>query len=87
MLDAIAKYLDGRVEITGDGSGAHVVLWPNKRLSEDAVVALAASRSVGISGISRYFLTKPTRCGLMLGYCRMNEEGIREGVRRLSEIL
>jgi GntR family transcriptional regulator / MocR family aminotransferase len=87
LLDAIAKYLDGRVEVTGDGSGAHVVLWPKKRVSEDAIVASAASRSVGISGISRYFLTKPTRSGLMLGYCRMNEEGIREGVRRLGEIL
>jgi GntR family transcriptional regulator / MocR family aminotransferase len=87
LLDAIAKHLNGRVELTGDGSGAHVVLWPKKRVSEGSLIAQAAARSVGISGISRYFLTKPTHPGFMLGYCRMNEEGIREGVRRLAEIL
>jgi DNA-binding transcriptional MocR family regulator len=27
------------------------------------------------------------RNGLMLGYSRMNEEKIREGIRRLSEVL
>lgn len=86
LLDAIAKHLNDRVELTGDGSGAHVVLWPKKCVSEESVIAQAAARSVGISGISRYFLTKPTRPGFMLGYCRMNEEGIHEGVRRLAEI-
>ncbi|MGB6385548.1 MAG: PLP-dependent aminotransferase family protein [Terriglobales bacterium] len=87
LLDAIHKYLGDRVEVTGDGAGAHVVLWPSKRISEDAVIERAASRGVGIYGISRYFLTRPSRSGLMLGYSRMKEEEIREGIRRLGEIL
>jgi DNA-binding transcriptional MocR family regulator len=33
------------------------------------------------------FLMPPSQIGLMLGYCRMKEEEIREGVRRLAEIL
>jgi GntR family transcriptional regulator / MocR family aminotransferase len=87
LLEAITKYLRDRVEVTGDGSGAHIVLWPRKRLSEAIVVTEAASRGVGISGISRYFLKQPSRTGIMLGYCRMKEEEIREGIRRLGEIL
>jgi GntR family transcriptional regulator/MocR family aminotransferase len=87
LLDAVRKYLGDRVELTGDGAGAHVVLWPRHRVSEDSVVARAASRGVGICGISRYFLTRPSRTGLMLGYARMNEQGIKEGIRRLGEIL
>jgi len=87
LLDAIRKYLGDRVEVTGDGAGAHVVLWPSKRISENAVIEKAASRGVGIYGVSRYFLKRPSRSGLMLGYSRMREGEIREGIRRLSEIL
>jgi GntR family transcriptional regulator/MocR family aminotransferase len=87
LLDAIHKYLGDRVEVTGDGAGAHVVLWPAKRISENTIIEKAASRGVGIYGISRYFLTRPSGTGLMLGYSRMREQELREGVRRLSEIL
>jgi len=87
LLDSIQKYLGDRVEVTGDGAGAHLVLWPTQRVSEETVVAKAASRGVGIYGISRYFLKRPSRTGLMLGYSRMRESEIREGIRRLSEIL
>jgi GntR family transcriptional regulator / MocR family aminotransferase len=87
LLDSIEKYLGDRVEVTGDGAGAHVVLWPRQRVSEESIVAKAASRGVGIYGISRYFLKRPSRTGIMLGYSRMRENEIREGIRRLSEIL
>jgi GntR family transcriptional regulator/MocR family aminotransferase len=87
LRDAIAEYLGDRVEVTGFGAGAHVVLWPSSRISENAAIAAAASRGVGIYGLSPYFLTRPTAKGLMLGYSRMKEADIREGVRRLSEVL
>ncbi len=86
LLDAIRKYLGDRVEVTGEGAGTHVVLWPRKRISENTVIQKAASRGVGIYGISRYFLTRPLRSGLMLGYSCLREEEIREGIRRLSEV-
>jgi GntR family transcriptional regulator/MocR family aminotransferase len=87
LLSAIHKYLRDRVQVTGDGAGAHVVLWLRHRVAEEALIAGAASRGVGIYGISRYFLTKPTRSGIMLGYSRMREVEIREGIRRLAEVL
>lgn len=87
LLDAVHQYLGDRVEVTGDGAGAHVVLWSSKRISEDTVVKKAASQGVGIYGVSRYFLTQPSRTGLMLGYSRTKDEQIREGIRRLGEIL
>jgi GntR family transcriptional regulator/MocR family aminotransferase len=73
--------------MTGEGAGAHVVLWPKEGISEDALIHRAASRGVGIYGISRYFLARPSRTGLMLGYSRMNEREIQEGIRRLGETL
>jgi GntR family transcriptional regulator/MocR family aminotransferase len=87
LRDAIGKYLGERVEVTGFGAGAHVALWPRSRQAEAAVIARAAAREVAIYGISPYFLTAPRRTGLMLGYSRMKEGDIREGVRRLSEAL
>ena len=87
LVQAIQKHLGERVEVTGDGSGAHVVLWPRKRVSEDTVIAQAAARGVGIYGISHSFLTQPSRPGLMLGYSTMNEAEIREGIRLLSEVI
>jgi GntR family transcriptional regulator/MocR family aminotransferase len=87
LLDAIHQHLGNRVEITGDGAGAHVVLWPKRRISEEDIVAQAAARGVGVYGISSYFLKKPTGTGIMLGYARMREAEIREGIRRLGEVL
>jgi len=76
LLCAIEKYLNERVEVTGDGSGSHIVLWPKKRVSEETAIAHAASSGVGIYEISHCFLTRPPRTGLMLGYSRMNEQEI-----------
>jgi GntR family transcriptional regulator / MocR family aminotransferase len=87
LREAIAKYLGDRVEVTGFGAGAHVVLWPSSRVSESRVIARAAALGVAIYGISPYCLTHPPGKGLMLGYSRMKEADIREGVRRLSEVL
>lgn len=86
LLEAIHRHLGARVEVTGDGSGTHIVLWPTKSASEEALVAHAASRGVGISGISHCFMTRYSRPGIILGYSRLNEREIREGMRRLNEI-
>jgi GntR family transcriptional regulator / MocR family aminotransferase len=87
LREAIGKHLCDRVEVTGYGAGAHVALWPRARMVESAVIARAAALGVAVYGISPYFLTTPRRSGLMLGYSRMKESDIREGVRRLSEVL
>ena len=87
LLGAIRTYLKDRVEVTGYEAGGHVVLWPRHRVSEESVIRRAALRGVRIYGISGYFLRKPSRTGIMLRCLRMNETQIREGIRRLSEVL
>jgi DNA-binding transcriptional MocR family regulator len=51
------------------------------------VIQSAAARGVGVYGISGYYLARPSRTGLMLGYSRMNDQGIREGIRLLAQSL
>src|SRR5215471_1279871 len=87
LLDSIHKYIGERVEITGDGAGAHIVLWPRGGVVEEVVIKSAALRGVAVYPISPYFLKPPSRTGIMLGYSRMRETEIREGIRRLSEVL
>ena len=87
LLGAVEEYLGGRVQVSGEGAGTHVVLWPRGRVAEKSVVEKAAAAGVGIYGISRYFLTPTARVGFMLGYSHMKEHEIREGIRRLSEVL
>jgi GntR family transcriptional regulator / MocR family aminotransferase len=87
LLDAIHKYLGDRVSVTGDASGTHLVLWPRGRVSEKAVIARAAASNVAVYGISGYFLGPVRQVGLILGYSRMKEAEIREGIRRLGEAL
>jgi GntR family transcriptional regulator/MocR family aminotransferase len=86
LLEAIEKYLGDRVEVTGEGAGAQVVLWPRKRTPEDQVVKMAARRGVGIYGISHCYLNDSPRPGFMLGFAHLNEREIREGIRLLSDV-
>lgn len=87
LLGSIRKWLGDRVEVTGDGAGAHIVLWPRQRITEQAAISAAAARGVGIYGISPYFLSQSPPPGLLVGYSRLREGEIREGIRRLSEVL
>lgn len=87
LLQAVRRYLRHRVEVTGDGAGAHIVLWPRRRISEQRVIARARSLGVGLYGLSGYFVSREPRTGFMLGYSRLTERQIEEGIRRLALVL
>ena len=87
LLEAVEKHLRDRVEMTGEGAGAHVVLWPRKQVSEEAVIAAAAKQGVGIYGIAHCFSRRPSRAGFLLGYARIKEREIGEGIRLLGRVL
>lgn len=87
LLDAIHRHIRDRVEVTGAGAGAHVVLWPKDRVMEESVIEGAASHGVRVYGISGYCIKKSRRTGIMVGYSRMTETQISEGIQRLSKVL
>jgi len=87
LLESVANYLGDRVEVTGDGAGAQVVLWPRKKVVEQEVVEAAALRGVGIYGMAHCWLGRPARPAFILGYACLSEQEIREGIRFLGSIL
>jgi GntR family transcriptional regulator / MocR family aminotransferase len=87
LLEAVERYLGDRVEVTGEGAGAQVMLWPRKNVAEGLVVSAAAEKGVGIYGIAHCYAGRPSRPGFLLGYARLTEREIREGIRLLGEVL
>jgi GntR family transcriptional regulator/MocR family aminotransferase len=87
LLEAIQKHLGDRVRVTGDGAGTHVVLWPRTASSEEDLISRAAQAGVGVYAISGYYLRTPAPVGLLLGFARLREPAIKEGIKRLSGIL
>jgi GntR family transcriptional regulator/MocR family aminotransferase len=87
LLESVRKHLRDRVTVTGEAAGAHVVFWPTLRITEDALITAAAARGVGVYGMLPYHLKPPTRTGVLLGYSRMTENNIQEGIRRLGKVL
>ncbi|NUQ29238.1 MAG: PLP-dependent aminotransferase family protein, partial [Acidobacteriaceae bacterium] len=87
LLESVDDVFGDQVTVTGQGAGAHIVLWPKRRIDEAAVIARAAERGVGIYGVSRHYVGKPLRPGLILGFARLREAEIREGVKRLKGVL
>ncbi|MHB8813563.1 MAG: MocR-like pyridoxine biosynthesis transcription factor PdxR [Steroidobacteraceae bacterium] len=84
LLEAVHERLGDRVTVTGDGAGAHIVLWLDCGISEEAVICAAAARGVRACGVSRYFVERAPRPGILLGYARLREAAIREGIRQLG---
>jgi GntR family transcriptional regulator/MocR family aminotransferase len=86
LLKSIQSNFGNAVEVSGEGAGTHVVIWPRRRVVEKDVVSQAASLGVGIYGIAQYFMGRPSRVGFLLGYSRLVPRDIHDGVRRLRQI-
>lgn len=86
LLQAVKECLGDRVTLTGDGAAAHIVLWLDCHASEESVIAGAAAAGVRVYGVSPYFANSP-RPGILLGYARLSEADIREGIRRLAAVI
>ena len=84
LLEAVHDYLGQRVTVTGDGAGAHIVLWLDGGPSEETVIAAAVARGVRVTGVSQYFAEPAPVPGILLGYSRMAEATIREGIKQLA---
>jgi len=88
LIGALQRHFGGRVEIAGENTGVHLLVWLNDvRPSElDAIIARAARAGVGIYPISPYYARPPRRAGLLFGYASLTEAEIRTGIRLLAGV-
>jgi GntR family transcriptional regulator/MocR family aminotransferase len=87
LVGALESTLSDRVEYSPDPAGLHIMLYLHPSCNEAAVVRQAAAAGVGVYPGAPFYLEKPAPPSILLGYSGLDEEQIREGVRRLSTII
>ena len=89
LIDALRQHFGDRVEIAGENTGVHLVVWLNDvRLRDlDAAIARAREAGVGLYSVARFYESPPSRAGLLFGYASLTETEIRAGIRRMADVL
>ncbi|MCC7372928.1 MAG: PLP-dependent aminotransferase family protein [Chloroflexi bacterium] len=85
LLDALAQELGPLAEPGPSDAGLYLRVVLAEGIDEDAVTREAAARGVAVYPARPYYQRPPARPGLILGYAALDEDGIREGIRRLRE--
>jgi GntR family transcriptional regulator/MocR family aminotransferase len=84
LQESAHKTLAGLLEITGVEAGLQTAAWLCGGLNGESAAAVAATRNVEVTPLSRYSQGTNTREGLHLGFAAVNVKEIRHGVRELA---
>jgi GntR family transcriptional regulator/MocR family aminotransferase len=87
LMEAIERDLNGILEVQPAEGGMHIVAWLPPDVDDQVTSRLASAQGVGCPPLSLYYIGKPKRGGLVLGYGACNERVIGEGTRRMAEAL
>ena len=89
LIGALRQHFRGRVEIAGENTGVHLLVWLTdvRPRDLDGVIARAARSGVGLYPISPYYSRPPDRAGLLFGYASLTEAEIRTGIRLLADVV
>ena len=70
LIAALRQHFGDRVEIAGENTGVHLLVWLNdiRPRDLDAIIARAARVGVGVYPIGPYYARPPRRAGLLFGY-------------------
>jgi GntR family transcriptional regulator / MocR family aminotransferase len=89
LIGALRQHFGDRVEIAGENTGVHLVVWLNDVRPRDlaAVIGRARAAGVGLYSVAPFYTSPPPRAGLLFGYVSLTETEIRVGIRRLLDVV
>jgi GntR family transcriptional regulator/MocR family aminotransferase len=90
LLEALSQILPDRIKILGSNAGLHVLIGlRGKRPAQvPEIIARAREHDVGVYSTELcYDQRRPPCAELLLGHGSLSEDEIREGVRRLGDVL
>jgi GntR family transcriptional regulator/MocR family aminotransferase len=89
LIGALRQHFGDRVEIGGENTGVHLVVWLNDVRPRDlaAVIARAREAGVGLYSVAPFHTSPPPRAGLLFGYASLTEPEIRAAIRRVADLL
>ncbi|QDQ02259.1 PLP-dependent aminotransferase family protein [Lysinibacillus fusiformis] len=82
----IATGLAERFKLSGIETGLHMLLEAEEAFDEETMTNLALEKGIRVYPLSKYCL-QSNRKGWVLGFAKMDEATIEEGILRLAEIL
>jgi len=91
LLDAAARHLENLLRLAPDQAGMHLVaeLLPGlaRRMDDRSAAARANAAGLAAIALSTFYMGRPRRQGLLLGYAAMREEEMDAAVQRLAAAL
>lgn len=87
LITEIEKELNGILKVSKSPSGMHLIGWLEKGLDDREVAKKAAENGLSLSPLSSYCLKSKLNSGVILGYTGFNEKQIKNGVKKIKEIL
>ena len=89
LIAALSQHFGDRVEIAGENTGVHLVVWFNDMRPRDldAVIARARAAGVGLYSMAPFHARPPRRAGLLFGYASLTEADIRAAIRRVADLI
>ena len=84
LREALAPAVALGLRLSEGQAGMHLVAWLDDLETEQALVARAAGQGITLSPLSRYYLHRPGRPGLVLGYAGAQEDEIERAGRWLA---
>jgi GntR family transcriptional regulator / MocR family aminotransferase len=89
LLAAVRKEFGERAEICGANAGLHLLVWLEGRNGGMIAEAhrKAETAGLGLYTVDPFYLKRPRRTGVVLGYAPLSEHEIREGIHCLAAAL
>jgi len=86
ILAVLRRDFADRLEVVPSTAGLHLAAWPRGEVDVAALVGRAAAAGVGVADLAEYHGFGPGRPGLAIGYGRIEQDRIEEGLRLLGEV-
>jgi GntR family transcriptional regulator/MocR family aminotransferase len=86
ILTVLRRDFADRLEVVPSTAGLHLAAWPKGEADVAALVERAAAAGVAVADLAGYHGFGPGRPGLALGYGRIGQDRIEEGLRLLGEV-
>lgn len=87
LVQALKAHFRERATILGEKAGLHVMVRLHTALSDEEIIARAATVGVGLVSACPHYLGTGGTGQFIFGYAELDESQIYEGIRRLAQVL
>jgi GntR family transcriptional regulator/MocR family aminotransferase len=87
LVDALSAGLGKRVSILGDNAGMHLMARMTTGFDDNELITRAAQNGLEIISARPYYLHSKYRAEFIFGYSNLSERKIKEGIRKLSDVV